>query len=122
MLDLLKESYGFSYDINTDIRNWDEVEQIHHGMWEEALRNHRQNTRELISYKEGSLTTSHNARMGYLREQLQKASNPGIRQMREGEIRNATADYELHMEELRKAAEKADILFETLAYGVIVIE
>lgn len=122
MLDLLKEGQNVPCEIDTDIHNWDEVEQIHHKMWEQELKKHRQNTKELINYKEGSLTTSHNARMRFLKEQLQKASNPGIRQMREGEIRNATEDYELHMAELRKAAEKADILFETLVYGIIRIE
>lgn len=122
MLDMLRESRGITCHINTDIHNWDEVEQIHYGLWEQELKKHRQNTKELINYKVGSLTTSHNARMRFLKEQLQRASNPGIRQMREGEIRNAKADYELRMEELRKAAEKADILFETLAYGVVVIE
>lgn len=122
MLDLLKESYSVSDRVTTDIHNWDDVEQVHHEMWEQELKNHKQRTKELINYKVGSLTISHNARMQFLSEQLQKASNPGIRQMREGEIRNATADYELHMEELKQAAEKADILFETLAYGMLIIE
>ena len=41
--------------------------------------------------------------------------------MKEGEIRNAVADYARHLEELERAVSQADILPETLAYGLLVI-
>ena len=66
--------------------------------------------------------TSHNARIALLNEQLRKATNARIRTMKEGEIRNAMADYEQHMEKLERAVDKADILPETLAYGLLVVE
>ena len=31
-------------------------------------------------------------------------------------------DYELHMEQLQQARDKADILFELLAYGMLIVE
>ena len=122
MLDLLKQSYAVDYQINTDVRNWDGVEQIHHRMWETELEDHKRRTQELIQYKVGSLTSSHNARMAFIYEQMKKNSNAKIRVMHEGWIRNATADYESHKLELEKAAEKADILSETLAYGILIVK
>ena len=122
ILNLLKKSENLDIEIGKDPENWDDVEMLHHSLWEEELVNHRQRTRELIQYKTGSLTTSHNARMAQLEEQLEKATNSRIRRMKEGEIRNAVADYEHHMEELEQAIKKADILPETLAYGLLIVE
>ena len=121
LLDLLKESKEEDCIIDTDISRWDEVETRHHDMWETELEEHKRRTKELIHYKTGSLTTSHNARMAQLEEQLRKASDPRIRKMKEGEIRNAVADYARHLEELERAVSQADILPETLAYGLLVI-
>ena len=42
--------------------------------------------------------------------------------MTEGKIRLATEDFEQHMEQLQQAKVKADILFELLAYGLLIIE
>lgn len=122
LLDLLKESQNAEKTVTTDPATWDEVEKLHHHMWEEELENHRQRTKELIRYKAGSLTTSHEARMAQLAEQLEKATNTRIRTMKEGEIRNAIADYELHMTDLEQSLERADILPETLSYGMLFIE
>ena len=122
ILNLLRKSEALDIEIGKDPGNWDDVEMLHHSMWEKELVNHRQRTRELIQYKTGSLTTSHNARMAQLEEQLEKATNSRIRRMKEGEIRNAVADYEQHMEELEQAIKKADILPETLAYGLLIVE
>ena len=121
LLDLLKESKEEDYIIDSDISRWDEVETLHHDMWETELENHRRRTKELIHYKVGSLTTSHNARMAQLEEQLRKANNPRIRKMKEGEVRNAVADYERHLEDLERAVDQADILPETLAYGILIV-
>ena len=43
-------------------------------------------------------------------------------QMMTGKIRIAQEDFEMHMEQLDKAKKSADILFELLAYGVLVVE
>ena len=68
------------------------------------------------------MTTSHKARIAFINQQLQAASDRKIWKMREGELRNAEADYQWHMDELREAERKADILSEPLVYGVIQIE
>ena len=43
-------------------------------------------------------------------------------QMMNGKIRIAQEDYDIHMNQLQNAKNKADILFELLAYGLLSIE
>ena len=77
----------------------------------------------MIGYKEASLRTSHMARMAVLEEQLKK--NNGNRmyiQMTEGKKRIAQEDFDLHMRQLQVAEQKADVLFELLAYGIVTVE
>ena len=119
LMDLLMESESGMKQVSTDLTEWEEVEQLHHSMWVEELEKHKQRTRELIHYKTGSLKTSHDARMAQLAEQLEKAKNAKIITMKEGEIRNAINDYKNHLEELENAILKADILAETLSYGIL---
>lgn len=122
LFELLKESDDAYYHLDLSTNAWEEVETVHHGMWESALKEHRVKTEEMILYKEASLKTSHTARMATLREQLSGSNDRNYRTMTEGKIRIATEDYENHMEKLRIAKSKADILFELLAYGLLIIE
>lgn len=119
---LLKESIhsevGGKYDANA----WERIEAMHHDIWEKELANHKTKTEERIRYKEASLSTSHNARIGALRDQFKNAKNADYARMTEGKINVAIADYEKHLSELQDAREEADILFELLAYGVLRIE
>lgn len=122
LFELLKQSYGINYQMEVKESGWEAVESTHHGMWNNALRDHKEKTEELISYKEASLRTSHAARMASLEDQLKNSNNKNYVQMTSGKIRIAQEDYEVHMAELQNAKTRADILFELLAYGLLVIE
>ena len=121
LLDLLKESYGSNFKLELNSSKWEDVENMHHSIWTSSLKEHKQKTEEMILYKESSLTTSHNARIATLQEQLSKSKNDTYRFLTEGKIKRANEDYDIHMEELKQAKEKADILFELLAYGLLVV-
>lgn len=121
LLELLKESCGYDYKMKLDSVKWEPVENMHHSIWTSALKEHKQKTKEMILYKESSLKTSHNARIATLREQLRKSKNDTYCVLTEGKIKRANEDYEMHMEELEQAKEKADILFELLAYGILIV-
>ena len=101
---------------------WDELDAQHHALWSEARAQHQQQTQELAAYQRESLSTSHRARIGLLEEQLAQASNENIQKMRRSQIATAQADYERHVQELDSATERADIITEPVAYGVLVIE
>ena len=123
LLELLKQSRGIDYSYEAQKENWEEVEATHHSFWLSALEEHKKKTEEMISYKEASLRTSHAARMGALQDAL--SSNGGKKayvQMMKGKIRIAQEDYEIHMAQLEKAKQSADILFELLSYGLLVVK
>ena len=122
LFDLLKESYGSNFKLELTTDNWEDVETVHHDMWENSLIEHKKKTEEMILYKESSLRTSHSARMASLTETLMNCKNDTARMLTEGKIRRAAEDFEYHMDLLQQAKEKADILFELLAYGLLVIE
>ena len=100
---------------------WDELDAQHYKLWSEARVKHRQRTQELASYRRESLSTSHRARIALLEEQLKQASNEKIQKMRQSQIITAEADYARHIQDLDIALERADVIAEPVAYGVIQI-
>ncbi len=122
LFDLLKESSPTDVVSQPDSAAWDRIEDIHHHIWEAELEEHRRKTIERIRYKEASLNISHYARIGALRDQIKKAKSPEYTRLTEGKVNVAMVDYEKHLQELKEAEKKADILFELLAYGILVIE
>lgn len=123
LFELLKESTASTIQVDVNENAWESVESMHHSLWEKALAEHKQKTSEMIAFKEASLRTSHAARIGSLEDALrQNAGKKNYVQMMSGKIRIAEEDFDLHMAQLEKARNSADILFEVLAYGVLVIE
>ena len=100
----------------------DALDVQHYKLWSEARARHQQHTQELVVYRKESLSTSHRARLALLQDQLKQAGNENIQRMRRSQIETAEADYERRIQELDKAMERADILAEPVAYGVLNIE
>ena len=101
---------------------WDELEAQHYQLWSAARAEHQQRTQELAAYRRESLSTSHKARLGLLNEQLEQASDDKIRRMRRSQIDSAEADYDRRIQELDRAIERADVVHEPVAYGVLIVE
>ena len=94
----------------------------HYQLWSDAREKHKQKNQELAEFRRESLSTSHQARIGLLHEQLDHAENENIKRMRLSQIGSAKADYARRVRELNDAIEKADIVTELVAYGTINIE
>lgn len=101
---------------------WDELDTQHHALWSEARTQHQRRTQELVAYRRESLSTSHLARLALLQEQLAQASEEKLQRMRRSQIDAAQADYERRVQELDRAPERADIIAEPVAYGVLEVE
>lgn len=101
---------------------WEELEAQHYQQWNAARAEHRQKTQELAAYRSESLSKSHLARLGLLSEQLEQANDEKIQRMRQSQIESAEADYARRIEELDMAIERADVVHEPVAYGVLTIE
>ena len=101
---------------------WDELDAQHHALWSEARALHQQRTQELAAYRRESLSTSHQARLALLQEQLEQTSEEKLQRMRRSQIDAAKADYERHIQDLESAVERADIIAEPVAYGVLEVK
>ncbi|MHB9068758.1 MAG: DEAD/DEAH box helicase [Sedimentisphaerales bacterium] len=98
---------------------WDELDAQHYKLWIDAKTKHRQRTQELAEYRRESLSTSHRARIALLEEQLKQATNDKIQKMRQSQIAVAEADYARHIQDLDIAMERADVIANPVAYGII---
>ncbi len=101
---------------------WDELDGHHYKLWSKERTDHQQRNQELAKYRKESLSTSHQARMALLVEQLAQASDEKIQRMRQSQIKSATADYDRRIQELDKAMDNADVIAEPVAYGILDIE
>ena len=100
----------------------DALDAQHHELWSEARAQHQQHTQELVAYRRESLSTSHQARLELLQDQLKQAGNENIQRMRRSQIETAGTDYERRIQELDRAMERADIITEPVAHGVLTVE
>ena len=98
---------------------WDKLDAHHYKLWSEARAKHRQETQELAAYRRESLSKSHQARMALLEEQLEQAGNENIQRMRRSQIAAAEADFKRRTQELDSAMERADVIAEPVAYGIL---
>lgn len=122
LLELLEISKDNDQEYPVTDELWEGIEAIQHSVWERELQKHRQETYDLINYKLGTLTTSHQSRINFITEQIRKASNPKIRLMRDAELRNANMDFERRKSKLQETLDKSDIVVSKLAYGVLVVD
>lgn len=122
LMEFLTNSEDSKQSIEIDDTLWDDIESVQHNLWERELQQHRLNTSELINYKLGILTTSHQSRIAFIKEQIRKANNIKIRMMREAELKNANNDFELRKNKLESTIIKADIVVSKLSYGILIIE
>ncbi|KXK00879.1 MAG: superfamily II DNA/RNA helicase [Acidobacteria bacterium OLB17] len=99
--------------------SWDDLDTQHYDSWNKERARHRERTLELVEYRRESLSTSHRARIALLEEQLAQATNDKIQKMRRSQIAAAEADYARRCQELEIALERADIVADPVAYGVI---
>ncbi len=118
---LLEKATDLAADVSREVDPacWDTLDGQHYNLWSDARVKHRQRTQDLAEFRRESLTTSHRARIALLEEQLKQASNEKIQKMRQSQISAAEADYARRIQDLDIAIERADIVAEPVAYGVI---
>jgi len=105
----------------SDLSRWDKLDSHHYRIWSDSRESHRQRTREMASFRKESLAKSHQARIALLTEQLNQATDEKIKRMRRSQLESAEADYARRVQKLEIATERADILAEPVAFGVIEI-
>ncbi len=101
---------------------WDDLDTQHYILWSEARAKHQRRTQELAAYRRESLATSHRARISLLEEQLKQANDEKIQRMRQSQITAAEADYARRIQELDIAMERAELISDPVAHGVLIVE
>jgi ATP-dependent helicase HepA len=101
---------------------FDQLDVYHHRLWKSAQVAHKTYNIQLAQYRKESLQTSHQAQLSQLQTQLAQANEENIRRMRQAQIVNAEADFKRRMDELDKAAQRADISAQPVAFGLIVVK
>ena len=120
---LEKAEDDFDTDVSAyDLSVWEELEEYQHKMWSRECEEHKRKTQEMAQYKRESLKVSHQARIGILKDQLNKAQNERIKKMYLSQFENAEADYARRTQELDIAVERAEILSDVVVYGVLRVE
>lgn len=105
-----------------DQTTFDRLESYHHHYWELAQAEHKASNAQLAEYRKESLQTSHQAHLSQLRMQLSQAQDENIRRMRQAQIVNLDEDFKRRVADLDKAAQRADISAQPVAYGVILVK
>uniref|UniRef100_A0A7V4G6K1 Helicase n=1 Tax=Desulfobacca acetoxidans TaxID=60893 RepID=A0A7V4G6K1_9BACT len=124
LIELLEKGQPLDLDPNylTDLDIWNRLDSHHYKLWSEALQHHKEQTQELAKYRRESLTTSHRARLALLNEQLSQATDDRIRRMRASQIASAEADFARRMQEIDLGVERADIIAQAVAFGILTIK
>ena len=121
LLEIAEEDFAEGVN-GTDTSKWDILDTQHYKLWSQARTKHRQRTQELAEYRRESLATSHRARISLLEEQLRMAKEEKIQKMRQSQIATAEADYARRIQDLDIAMERADVISEPVAYGILLVE
>ncbi len=101
---------------------FDQLDVNHQSLWSKAQAGHKADNRQLAQYRKESLQISHRAHVSQLRTQLSQATEENIRRMRLAQINNAEADFHRRMDALDRAAQRADISTQPVAFGLIVVK
>lgn len=121
---LLRTAMDLSNDKQESVDSvvWDDLDTQHYSHWSEACSEHQERTHAWVAYRRESLSSSHRARLAQLEEQLARTSDEKLQRMRRSQIDRANADFDRRMSDLDTASDRADIVAEPVAYGVLKLE
>jgi len=98
------------------------LDALHHALWSEARRTHRNETAAASAFRRESFLSSHKTRIASLQEFERGATEARIRKMRAAQIASAEAEAQHRLAAFAKAEKEADILFRPVVYGVLEVQ
>jgi hypothetical protein len=101
---------------------FDALEAIHAQIWVQARDEHQAAIQRLAAYRLESLQRSHQAQNNVLRDRLAQVHEERIRRLYEGQIANAETDFQRRGTAIEEAVNRADILTQRVAFGIIIVE
>ncbi len=98
---------------------FEKLDAKHYQLWRKKQQEHRDQSTRTVEFKKESLTTSYEAQLTVLNEQLVQANNEKIKRMRQSQLDSAKAEYATHMANLEAAINQVDITAMVVAWGVV---
>jgi ATP-dependent helicase HepA len=96
-----------------------ELDDQHYQDWTDARATHIDRTRDHVESQLASLSTTHNARVQLLEDQIVTATHENIRRMRESELRSLEEDFATRSGRLETSIQRSDITTTLLCSGFV---
>jgi hypothetical protein len=100
---------------------FEKLDARHYQLWTKKQLEHKEQSIRTAEFKKESLTTSYEAQLTVLNEQLAQANNEKIQRMRQSQLDSAKLEYAGHMADLDAAINQVDITAMVVAWGVVKI-
>lgn len=97
----------------------EELEARQFREWQVARDAHRQVSEKRASFRLASLRSSHEARLGQLRDLLERARDDRIRRMHASQIQSAEEDFKCRAADIEGAIGSSDVQSELVAFGAL---
>jgi hypothetical protein len=95
------------------------LDEQHYADWTDARATHIDRTRAHVESQLASLTTTHQARVKLLEDQIMSASHDNIRRMRESELHSLAQDFDARRRRLEESIQRSDITASLLYTGTV---
>ncbi|WP_018773316.1 helicase-related protein [Arthrobacter sp. 131MFCol6.1] len=115
LAELLRDSDCVDGSAHMSDTELDQLEAAHYSAWRDSSAKHRERTAEWAESLIASLTTTSQANLLLLEDQLAGASEERIRRMRTSQIESARADYQRRLARLEGIRNRSDIQADLLA-------
>jgi hypothetical protein len=99
-----------------------ELEESHYVLWAKAREEFRESTRQTARFRRESLRLSHEAMIASLKDKHDRVPNQSIRRMLESQMANLESGFVRRLQDIDSAESRAEILFDQVAQGVLVVE
>ena len=120
--DYILTASAAGYNIEPDSKAWETLEEQHIKKWQEEKTLHIVATKQLASYKLGSINNNYLNRKQILERKILEDEDERIRTMHKSELENATLRYKLKTSEIEEQIAKADIHTTLISKGIITVK
>lgn len=116
------ECEAIGHEFLPDQSACEQLENAHHAQWTKAREEFREATRQTGRFRRESLRLSHDAMIASFREKHSKVPNPSIRRMLVSLIAKHESDFARRLAEIDSAESRAEVLFDQVAIGAMMVE
>lgn len=119
LADELESTLAEAVDSSAAFEPAELLDDQHYLAWSDARATHVDRTRIHVESQLASLSTTHQARVQLLEDQVLSATHDNIRRMRESELRSLEEDFDARRRRLEESIQRSDITTSLLCTGTV---